>query len=84
MNTQETKNEKAIRIFNTVTRDNSSCSLGHSCLYLMTVSDMQSEQKSWCDGDEQKDTDLTTSKAWLWGDGFLLGIDSADELLEHL
>lgn len=70
-------------IFETVTISNSSCNIS-AVLDLCTPEDMAEEQKRWTDHDDQKQTDFSKSPAWLWGDGFCVGIDSAEELEQYL
>lgn len=80
---KETTAQKATRIFSDIV-DNHACVRVMGCQDLCTPDYMQSQQDCWDDADECKDVDLTASKAWLWGDGVLIGIDTPEELEQYL
>ena len=70
-------------LFETVTINHSSCNIS-GVLDLFTPEDMSKEQEGWHEEDDQKNTDFSKSPAWLWGDGYCIGIDSAEELEQYL
>jgi hypothetical protein len=82
-NQNETTTQKAERIFDAVTKHGKNVHISRNT-DLFTVADMKAEQKEWPESDESKNVDLDSSACWLWGDGFLIGIDSASELEQYL